>query len=137
MELKPPEFIKSIPGILGVGIDVVARDRVERMLSGHGDRFLTRCFTAEEAEYCMSRRDPIPDLSVRLAAKEAGFKAIGARRGMGIGWREFEVVLDEEWVPWLKLHEKAKGRGDVLGVSKCWLSLTHEDTVSIAIVILT
>jgi holo-[acyl-carrier protein] synthase len=85
----------------------------------------------------MTRPDPIPDLAVRLAAKEAGFKAIGARRGMGIEWKDFETVLDNESVPFLTLHGKAKDRGNIEGIEKIWMSLTHEDDWAVAVVILT
>jgi holo-[acyl-carrier protein] synthase len=132
-----PEIPQCPANIIGLGIDLVARDRVERMLKKHGEKFLRRCFTLEEAEYCMSRPDPIPDLAVRLAAKEAGFKAIGSRRGMGIGWRDFETILDSESVPALRLLGRAKDRGESIGIEKTWMSLTHEEHWSAAVIIIT
>ncbi len=129
----PPES----GAVIGLGIDIVARERVVRMLENHGERFLERCFTSDEAKFSMTRKDPIPDLAVRLAAKEASFKAIGARRGMGIGWREFETVLDSEDVPTIRLHGKAKVRGELIGAGKIWLSLTHEDLWAVAAVVVT
>ncbi len=85
----------------------------------------------------MSRRDPIPFLAVRLAAKEACFKAIGGRRGMGLGWREFEVIFDDEGIPAIRLVGPARDRADLLGIDRIWLSLTHEDEWSAAVVIMT
>jgi len=135
--MKAPELPESVGRILGLGIDIVASERVRRMKAVHGSRFLARCFTDSEAEYCMSRKDPIPDLAVRLAAKEACFKAIGGRRGMGLGWRGFEVVLDSQGVPEMSLRDAAQARGEMLGVSRIWMSLTHEDDWSGAVVIMT
>ncbi len=135
MHVPDPDNIQG--RIIGLGIDIVARERVARMYETHGERFLGRCFTEKEAEYCRSRRDPVPDLAVRMAAKEAAFKAIGARRGMGIGWKEFEVVLDSDFVPSLQLHTKAKARGDEIGVDSIWMSLTHEELWSAAVIIVT
>ncbi len=132
-----PELPESTGRILGLGIDIVASERVRRMLETHDDRFLKRCFSEGEREFSMSRKDPVPYLAVRLAAKEATFKAIGARRGMGLGWRDFEVVFTGENIPALKLNGPAKERGDRLGVNKIWLSLTHEDEWSAAVVIMT
>jgi holo-[acyl-carrier protein] synthase len=132
-----PNIPDNAGSVIGLGIDIVARHRVERMLKSHGSRFLKRCFTKDEADYCMTRPDPIPDLAVRLAAKEAGFKAIGARRGMGIGWRDFETVMDNESVPFLRLHGKGKDKGEKDGIGKIWMSLTHEDDWAVAVVILT
>jgi len=135
--VNAPELDKLPGRVIGLGIDIVARERVARMYETHGERFLKRCFTDKEAEYCVSRRDPVPDLAVRLAAKEAAFKAIGARRGMGIGWREFEVVLDSGSVPSLRLHTKAEARGEEIGADRLWMSLTHEDLWSAAVVVVT
>jgi len=130
--------IPNIEGnIIGLGIDIVACERVERMLKTHGERFLNRCFNPDEAAYCMSRPDSIQELAVRLAAKEASFKAIGARRGMGIGWRDFEVVMTETVIPVLQLNGKAKARGDEIGVTGLWMSLSHEDLWVAAVVIMT
>ncbi len=136
-KISIPEFHAPEGHVIGVGIDLVARERVARMLDRFGDRFLRKYFTPGEAEYCMSRPDPVPDLAVRLAAKEAGFKAIGARRGMGIGWTDFEVVLDSGSVPWLSLHGRAHERGEKIGAGKVWLSLTHEDLWVAAVVVVT
>jgi holo-[acyl-carrier protein] synthase len=123
--------------IIGLGIDIVASERVRRMLESRGQRFLSRCFTPSEVEFCLARPDPVPDLAVRLASKEACFKAIGGRRGMGLGWREFEVVMDSGIIPSIKLNGRAKERGKALGVEKTWLSLTHESEWSVAVVIMT
>ena len=54
--------------ILGVGIDLVAVDRVERLLARHGSRFLARCFADGEAV----RPGDAEHLAGLLAAKEAG-----------------------------------------------------------------
>ena len=132
---------KAIPDvtghIIGLGIDIVECQRVQRMLDSFGDRFLVRCFNPDEIEYCLSRPDKIPELAVRLAAKEASFKAIGARRGMGIGWKDFEVVMSEDSVPFLKFNGRAKARGDEIGAGKLWMSLTHEEHWVAAVVIIT
>jgi holo-[acyl-carrier protein] synthase len=123
--------------ILGVGIDIVASARVVRMFHTHSHRFLHRLFTEQEIEYCLTRKDPIPDLAVRLAAKEACFKAIGGRRKMGLGWRCFEVVIDHQGVPSISLRDAAKLKAESMGLNKIWLSLTHEDEWSVAVVVMT
>ena len=140
----PPHSKLNIPDIpvkgaqiLGLGIDIVASDRVRRMLASYGDRFLKRLFTESEYLYCMSRKEQVPELAVRLAAKEACFKAIGGRRGMGLGWRDFEVILDSEGVPAIKLRDHADERAKSMGLNHVWLSLTHEDEWSVAVVIMT
>ncbi len=129
-----PEIDSSLI-IIGLGIDIVANERVARMLDRFGDRFTGKYFTPAEADFCLSRPEPVPDFAARLAAKESSFKGIGARRGMGIGWTDFEVVMGEKVIPRLELRGRAKDRGIEIGITKIWLSLTHEDLWSAAVVI--
>jgi len=140
-EFTPDILDRTIPDvtghIIGLGIDIVECQRVQRMLDSFGDRFLDRCFNPDEVKYCLSRPDKIPELAVRLAAKEASFKAIGARRGMGIGWKDFEVVMADDSVPFLKFNGRAKARGEEIGAGKLWMSLTHEEHWVAAVVIIT
>jgi len=64
--------------IHGIGIDIVEIARMRRLVERYGERFLRRVFTEGERAYAMQRRDPIPSLAARFAAKEAGLKALGA-----------------------------------------------------------
>jgi len=42
----------SLMPILGHGIDIVETRRIADLLENHGERFLERCFTPAEREYC-------------------------------------------------------------------------------------
>jgi len=107
------------------------------MLERHGKRFLVRCFSEEEVRYCMTKRDGIPCLAARLAAKEACFKAIGGRRGMGLRWRDFDVVMEDDGTPALRLDGAASELAQRIGVLKIWLSVTHEEQWAAAVVVVT
>lgn len=123
--------------ILGVGIDLVDIDRVERMLARHGDRVAERLFTGREKTYCAGMARPARHYAVRLAAKEAAFKALsGSEEARAIGWLEIEVVLDSIGRPSLALHGRAHTRAMVLGVARSHLSLTHSDASAGAVVVL-
>ena len=47
-------LVRTIPDvtghIIGLGIDIVECQRVQRMLESFGDRFLDRCFNPDEIE---------------------------------------------------------------------------------------
>jgi holo-[acyl-carrier protein] synthase len=123
--------------IVGIGIDLVDIDRVERMLADRGEHFLERLFTTGEVEYSMSHVRPAMHLAARLAAKEAAFKALaGSEDARLIGWREVEVVSREGHAPTLTLSGRAKSRAAELGVQHLWISLTHTDSAAAATVIL-
>lgn len=112
--------------VKGVGVDLIAIDRVRRAVTRWNERFLHRVFTREELDYCLKRRDPIPHLAARFAAKEAGLKALGTGLRMGIRWRELEVRRAPGGPPILVLSGRSQAIGTARGGSQVLLSLTHD-----------
>jgi holo-[acyl-carrier protein] synthase len=122
--------------IVGIGIDLVDIDRVERLIDAKGQRALRRLFTADEVEYALGRALPAQHLAARLAAKEAAFKALaGNALAKRISWREIEVVRGDHG-PTLSLHGRASDRAAEIGVTSIWVSLTHSGTTAGAVVVL-
>ena len=123
--------------IIGVGVDLVEISRVRSMIASQGDRVLRRLFTESERRYCQDMANPARHYAVRVAAKEATFKALsGTDEARGIGWLEMEVELDVIGRPSLRLHGRASARAKELGVSRTWISLTHGDDLATAFVVL-
>ena len=118
--------------IVGAGVDIVGWPRVERLLRRHGPRFLTRCFAPGE----VVRPAEAAHLAGLLAAKEAGFKALGVGRGSGVGWRQLEVRRQPHGGPRLELSGAALERARALGVTAAHLSISHDAGVSVAFVVL-
>lgn len=63
--------------IHGVGIDIVAIARIERMLSEHGERTAAKLLAPSEMERYRQSSKPAAWLAKRFAAKEALGKALG------------------------------------------------------------
>ena len=123
--------------IIGIGVDLVEISRVRTMIASQGERALLRLFTEHEREYCSDMANPARHFAVRVAAKEAAFKALsGTQEARAIGWREMEVELDEIGRPSLRLHGRASARAKELGVAKSWISLSHGDDLATAFVVL-
>ncbi|MBI4915778.1 MAG: holo-ACP synthase [Acidobacteria bacterium] len=118
--------------ILGVGIDLVAVDRVERLLARHGSRFLDRCFVDGEAV----RPGDAEHLAGLLAAKEAAFKALGTGWDAGVGWRSVAVTRPGGGAPALELSGAAAVRARDLGVRRSHLSISHDAGLAVAVVVL-
>jgi holo-[acyl-carrier protein] synthase len=112
--------------IKGIGIDLVLIPRLRRIVERWQDRFLTRVFTEGELAYCRSRRDPIPHLAARFAAKEAGLKALGTGLRLGVNWRELEVRRERGQAPTLVLSGRSRAIGEAKGGRRVLLTLTHE-----------
>jgi holo-[acyl-carrier protein] synthase len=123
--------------ILGIGVDLVEISRVRSLLASQGERAILKLFTEEERRYCIGMANPARHFAVRVAAKEAAFKALsGSEDARGIGWREMEVELDDIGRPSLRLHGRASLRARELGVARSWISLSHGDDLATAFVVL-
>lgn len=113
------------------GVDIIEIERIGRVLERWGQRFLNRIYTEGERAYCRGRPQ---NLAVRFAAKEATMKALGT--GLrGVGWKDVEVVRAEGGAPSIRLHGRALGRAEKLGVKELSLSLSHSRHYAVAFVV--
>jgi holo-[acyl-carrier protein] synthase len=122
--------------MLTSGIDLLHIARIDDAVQRHGQRFLTRVYTADELAYCAGR---LPELAARFAAKEAASKALGVGLRIlsptGIAWHDAEVTRAESGKPILKLHGYAADLARELGISTWSISLSHERDTAIAFVV--
>lgn len=121
--------------IVGVGLDVVAVERIERSLQRDGAAFTERVFTARERGDCEGRADRPQALAARFAAKEAFFKALGTGWGGALSLTQVEVRAGEGGKPLLSLSGEAADRVASLGVRSVHVSLSHELAYGAAVVI--
>jgi holo-[acyl-carrier protein] synthase len=121
--------------IIGLGFDATDIPRVRDLFDRYGDRFLRRVFTDVELEYCTRRRDPVPHLAGRFAAKEAAMKALGTGHARGVIWKDIEVFR-RGGPPQLRLFGGALRRFEAMHASRSLLTITHADTLAMAQVLL-
>ncbi len=122
---------------IGVGVDLVEVSRVAAIIADKGSRVFERLLTPTERAYCESRPDPATHVAVRLAAKEAVYKALqGNEVARGIGWREIEVIRAPDGRPDVHLSGFAAARAKVLGVERVLLSLSHTHLAAVAVAVL-
>src|SRR5256714_14356258 len=96
------------------------------MLADKGAHVFDRLLTPAEAEYCRSRPEPAEHVAVRLAAKEAVYKALqGSEAARGIGWRDIQVTRAPHGRPDVRLSGSAPQRARALGVQRVLLSVSH------------
>src|SRR5437660_4800272 len=121
---------------IGVGVDLVEVSRVAAIIADKGSRVFQRLLTPTERAYCESRPDPATHVAVRLAAKEAVYKALqGSEAARGIGWREIEVIRPPDGRPALRLPGFAAARAGQLGVERVLRSLapTHHAAATVGV----
>jgi holo-[acyl-carrier protein] synthase len=118
--------------ILGIGIDIIEVQRVEKLLEKRGESFLNRVFLPEEIEYCREKGYPAQHYAARLAVKEAVMKAFGEGWTDKIGWKDIRVTRTHKGQPGVELVEKGKKLQEEKGVNSILISLSHADNYSVA-----
>jgi holo-[acyl-carrier protein] synthase len=117
--------------VIGLGTDVVDLDRF-RVALERTPNLVPRLFTEGERALAGSRRDPVPALAARFAAKEAVMKVLGVGLG-AIDWHDVEVVREDSGRPRLAITGRAAALAEEAGVTGWHLSLSHSDLVAIAV----
>lgn len=101
--------------IIGIGTDITSISRIEDLLAEQGERFIRRCFSAEESEYVEKSADKNPQrraagYAKRWAAKEAAAKALGLGIRDGIFLKDIVVINDAAGRPTLVMRAGAGAR---------------------------
>lgn len=122
--------------LIGIGLDVIEVDRIQRSLKRFKSRFRERVFTAAEIADCSSRGRPSLAYASRWAAKEALMKALGTGWTGGVRFLDIEVLPLESGAPSMALSGATKERWEALGAPRILLSLTDTRRTAAAVVIL-
>ena len=129
--------------IVGVGIDMASVQFWADALADPTTSVIEGTFT--ERELNDAHAGPVPPeerLAARFAAKEAYTKAIsGGRHGQPpefdrIDPLDIEVERDSWGRPRLNLKGRAATLAEAFGVSSTWVSLSHEASHAVAVVVL-
>lgn len=120
---------------LAHGIDLVDFQRLEKLVSEHGQRFLDRVFTAKEQSDASQIKNRIEKLAGRFAAKEAIMKLLGTGWRDGIAWTDIEVVNDPLGKPVVHLSGKVSQIATQQKLRSIAISITHTSQFAIASVV--
>ena len=122
--------------VIGLGIDAIENERIAASLKRFPERFISRIYTDREKEYCQGCAHPAIHFAARFAAKEAAFKALGTGWSAGVHWKDVEVERLPSGQPILHLYGGALERATSLGAGRFFVSLTHDQTISAAVVVM-
>jgi holo-[acyl-carrier protein] synthase len=124
--------------IVGLGIDVIEIHRIEETVRRYGEKFLSRIFTKNERELCLSRKDAASCLAARFAAKEALYKALAAFHNDDflLPFHDVEISKDDFGKPFFVFHDKALQTIKAIKLENIHISITHSRIFAAAIVII-
>lgn len=118
--------------IVGIGVDRILIERIERSLDRFGDRFIQRVFTDAEYQQAVNKGNTGRRLAMLFAAKEAVSKALGTGFHQGVTPRLIETIHLSSGKPEINLYGSALAKANSLNVSQVHLSLTDDDGVAMA-----
>lgn len=119
--------------LIGLGTDVIEVERIRGVLERQGERFLQRVFTAEERAYCAAMKYPHKHYAARFAAKEAVSKCFSTGIGAELGWKSVSIYHGERHQPLVRLDAQGETLLRHVGASHVHVSLSHTDTVAMAV----
>ena len=129
--------------IIGTGIDLASIEFWSSALIDPTTSVIEGTFTQQElADAHAGPANVAHRLASRFAAKEAFTKAVSSsRKGQPPMFSQFdpktiEIVKDEWGRPSMLLTGDAKKVADAVNVAHIWVSLSHEDSFAIAMVVL-
>lgn len=93
--------------ILGIGIDLLNIDRIEKIYNKFEEKFTKRVLATEEVELYNVSKNKINFLAKRFCAKEAFSKAIGIGIGRGINMPDIIIKKDILGKPSILLSDNA------------------------------
>ena len=126
--------------MVGIGIDIVAVERIAELLVRHGERFAGRCFrigdhTSLGRDRETGAKTAAASLAGRWAAKEAFLKALGVDV-RGIPYRDIEVAKSTLGPVGLVLHGRARDALARVGGRRIHLTISHEREFAVASVLI-
>lgn len=130
--------------ILGVGTDIVATERIKKLLEQFGPRFVTRILTEHERDRWEEHAQgddgaALQYFARRFAAKEAVAKALGTGIGASASFQDIEVRSRASGQPVVTLTGAAKTTlSQRAGANKTaiHLSLADEKDTAIAFAVI-
>ncbi|MDP4091900.1 MAG: holo-ACP synthase [Bacillota bacterium] len=114
------------------GIDIIEIDRVQKSIEAHSS-FINKVFSDREIELCNKRKSArFQSYAARFAAKEAVSKAFGTGIGKDVGWKEIEILSDENGKPVIQLSGKSEELYKRIGAVDISISLSHCTNTAVA-----
>lgn len=126
----------TLPGVVGVGTDLLEVARIEGAVQRLGERFVRRILTVEEQLIWQQTAHPLNFLAKRFAAKEALAKALGTGIAKGVGFQQMAILKDEQGAPLVRLNGAASERLRQLGGNQALVSLSDESNLILAFAVL-
>ncbi|HEC79232.1 MAG TPA: holo-[acyl-carrier-protein] synthase [candidate division WOR-3 bacterium] len=127
---------KSHNEIVGVGIDLVDVERIEKAVSTR-KAFLKRLYAEEEIRLSNKGKFRFEELAGRFAVKEAVLKVLKTGWRQGVKFNEIIVLNERSGAPYVRLTGRAREVADDLGIKNIYISISHTKTLAVGLAVAT
>ncbi|MDJ1500157.1 holo-ACP synthase [Xanthocytophaga agilis] len=123
--------------ILGIGIDNVDVERIQKKISKNSD-FLSYVFSTTEIEICNRKTKKYESFAARFAAKEAFLKALGTGIDLSIPLNQIVIYNQSDGKPYIEINETIRTLFTNLFtfIPRIHISMSHSATQAFAFVII-
>ena len=127
--------------IYGIGTDLVNSDRVEKLLTKFGNKFLFKIFSKKEINNSKTSFNKALYFSKRFAGKEAFWKAMSPNKKNTLYLNEIEILSNNNGKPYVNLIGMTKNKVSYLEKSLNYkfdfhISISDEKPNALAFVII-
>ena len=120
--------------IIGIGVDLVSIEKIDESIKS--DAFKRKVFTPAEIKSCEAVVNKAERYAGKFAAKEAFMKAIGKGIRQEVWFTQIEILNHETGAPHIQVNGKAERIFLALGVKNIHISISHTDSMAVAMVVL-
>ena len=103
--------------IIGVGVDIVDVNRIGKLVSRFGDRFLKKVLSQPETPVGLTENKLKSYVAKQFAAKEAVSKALGVGMRVGVSFRTIQVLRNRYGAPYVDLAFGSSNGGSNGGIT--------------------
>ncbi len=122
--------------IAGIGVDLVDKTRIDRLLDQYGEQFIRRVLNADEQAQFANNTRKGWFVANRFAAKEAISKALGTGLRYPVTLLSIGVLSNTHGRPEFSFSDRLKAYLQSRKIRGAHLSLTHENDLVCAMVVL-
>ena len=127
--------------IYGIGTDLVNSERVEKLLTKFGNKFLFKIFSKKEINNSKTSFNKALYFSKRFAGKEAFWKAMSPNKENTLYFNEIEILSNNNGKPYVNLIGMTKNKVSYLEKSLNYkfnfhISISDEKPNALAFVII-
>lgn len=122
--------------LLGVGVDIIYLQRIQRETESGEMRFFEKIFTDKELAEAKKRPDAVAYFASRFAAKEAVFKSFSTTWDTGIQMNEIEIIDGKFGEPLVNLKGEFAKLAAARKVKEVMVSISYDTDYAIAFAVL-